>query len=88
MAFYLFPLYVHYELRFFQYFKSAMIIAIYQPIRTIYLVAAIYTVGYLYYVLPSLLIFFGLTLPAFVTMYITYRTFIRIEQRQQATGPG
>lgn len=82
MVIYIFPLYVHYENNLFNYFKNAIFIAIYSPIRTIYLIAACLTLYYLYFHLPVFIFFIGASLSGIVIMYITYRTFVRLEIRQ------
>ncbi|WP_163581834.1 YesL family protein [Gracilibacillus saliphilus] len=82
MFIYIFPMYVHYENKLFNYFKNAILMAIYSPIRTIYLIAACLTLYYLYFHLPVFIFFFGASLSSLVIMYITYRTFLRLEIRQ------
>ncbi|MDX8047436.1 DUF624 domain-containing protein [Gracilibacillus sp. S3-1-1] len=79
---YIFPMYVHYENKLFTYFKNAMLLAIYSPIRTLYLIAACLTLYYLYFHLPVFIFFLGASLTSLVIMYITYRTFRRLEIRQ------
>ncbi|WP_163539300.1 DUF624 domain-containing protein [Gracilibacillus sp. YIM 98692] len=82
MLIYLFPLYVHYQTTFKQYFKNAFLIAIYQPVRTIYLLAACFTLYYLWVTFPIFIVFFGASLTSFIVMWISYRTFARIEYKQ------
>ncbi len=57
MLLYIFPLYVHYENKLYLYFKNAILIALYSPVRTIYLIAACLTLYYLYFVLPVFIFF-------------------------------
>ncbi|MFC4403464.1 YesL family protein [Gracilibacillus xinjiangensis] len=83
MLIYIFPMYVHYENKLFVYLKNAILIAVYSPIRTIYLIAACLTLYYLYFVLPVFIFFFGASLTSLVIMWITYRTFLRLELRQE-----
>ncbi|WP_347836438.1 hypothetical protein [Gracilibacillus sp. JCM 18860] len=83
MLLYIFPLYVHYENKLYLYFKNAILIALYSPVRTIYLIAACLTLYYLYFVLPVFIFFFGASLSSLVIMWIAYRTFIRLELRQE-----
>ncbi|RSL35231.1 DUF624 domain-containing protein [Salibacterium salarium] len=54
MLLYIFPVMAHYETNFFRYFKNAVLIAVFQPLRTVYLIAACFTlyhcfIPYLYY---------------------------------------
>lgn len=83
MLIYIFPLYVHYENRFFLYFKNSILVAIYHPIRTIYAIAALLTLYYLFYVLPVFIFLIGPSLTSMVIMWIVYRTFLRIEFKQE-----
>ncbi|KAB8139310.1 DUF624 domain-containing protein [Gracilibacillus oryzae] len=83
MIIYIFPMYVHYDNKLVAYFKNAVLIAVYSPIRTIYVIAACLTLYYLYFVLPVFLFFFGASLTSFVIMWIAYRTFQRLELRQE-----
>ncbi|WP_018933047.1 YesL family protein [Gracilibacillus lacisalsi] len=83
MVVYLFPLYVHYQNSFQQYFKNAFLIAIYQPLRTIYALAALFTLYYLLATFPIFIFLFGGSLTSMVVMYITYVTFVKIEYKQK-----
>ncbi|WP_058308040.1 YesL family protein [Gracilibacillus massiliensis] len=82
MLIYLYPLYVHYQNSFKMYFKNALLIAIYQPIRTIYVLAACFTLYYLWATFPIFIFLFGGSLTSMVVMYITYITFAKIEYKQ------
>ncbi|MFB5663396.1 YesL family protein [Alteribacillus sp. HJP-4] len=83
MLLYIFPVFVHYETSFFRYFKNALLIALYHPLRSIYIIAAFFTLYHLFFTLPVLILFFGASLTAFIMMWISYRTFIKIDDRQQ-----
>lgn len=83
MMIYIFPMYVHYENNFFVYFKNSILIAIYHPIRTIYVVAACLTLSYLFYEFPVFIFLLGPSLTSLVIMWIVHRTFLRIEYKQE-----
>lgn len=83
MLIYIFPVYVHYENKFLTYFKNAILIAVYQPFRTIYTIAACLTLYYLFFKVPVFIFLLGASLTSFVLMWITYRTFQKIEYRQE-----
>jgi len=82
MFIYIFPLFVHYDNTFVNHFKNSILLAIHHPIRTIYLLAALFTLYYLFATLPVFIFLMGPSLVSLVIMWITYRTFIRIEYRQ------
>ncbi|GAA0307392.1 putative membrane protein YesL [Gracilibacillus halotolerans] len=83
MIIYIFPMFVHYENKIFGYFKNAVLLAIYSPIRTAYLIAACLTLYYLYFYFPVFIFFLGGSLTSLVIMYISYRTFLRLEYKQE-----
>lgn len=83
MLIYIFPLYVHYENKFFSYFKNAILMAVYQPFRTIYTIAACLTLYYLFFMIPVFIFLLGASLTSFIVMWITYRTFLRLEYKQE-----
>ena len=83
MLSYIFPMYVHYENSLFGYFKNAILLAIYAPFRTIYLIAACLTLYYLFFYFPVFIFFVGASLTSFVVMFISYRTFLRLEYKQE-----
>jgi uncharacterized membrane protein YesL len=79
---YIFPLFVHYESSFFQYFKNCILLAIFKPIRTLYTISACIAVFYFLYILPGMLPFLGVSLIGYVVMWTTHGTFQRMEDLQ------
>lgn len=82
MFIYIFPIFVHYENTFVNHFKNSILLAIYHPIRTIYALAALFTLYYLFATLPVFIFLMGPSLVSFVMMWISYRTFLRVEYKQ------
>ena len=82
MLIYIFPIYVQYENKPFVYFKNAILMALYQPFRTLYAIAACLTLYYIFFILPVFIFLMGASLSSFVLMWITYRTFMRLEYKQ------
>lgn len=82
MALYIFPLIVHYETSLYHHIKNALLMTVYQPIRTIFTVGACVIVSQLLFVFPILIPFFGVSLFGLVIMWTTYYTFRRIERKQ------
>lgn len=82
MLIYIFPIYVQYENKLFVYFKNAILMALYQPFRTLYAIAACLTLYYIFFILPVFIFLMGASLSSFVLMWITYRTFMRLEYKQ------
>ncbi|WP_040978051.1 YesL family protein [Oceanobacillus jeddahense] len=77
---YLFPVYVHFELKIIGYLKWPLIIAIVHPILTIFLVACMGLAGYfIFHVFPALLFFFGGSLSAYFITWGASKTFAKYE---------
>jgi len=78
-----FPVYVHYKLNFFQYFKQSFLIAITSPAEIILIGltgGAIYLVAYM---LPGIIPLFPGSLFAYASMMICNRSFDRIKLQQE-----
>lgn len=83
MLIYIFPIFVHYDNTFSNHFRNSILIAIYHPIRTIYVIAALYTVYYFLTIFPVFIFLMGPSLVSMIVMWITHRTFLRVEFRQE-----
>lgn len=82
---YLFPIFVHFNLKTFQYIKWPAIIGIVHPILTIVLGVGILFIHYLTFVtLPALLFFFGGSVTAYILMWGASKTFSKYEQAETA----
>ena len=71
ISFYLFPIFVHYNLRFLEYYKYAFVLVIGRPIKTILLFASVLLILFLFSHIPGLIPVFGVSLIGFVMMKIT-----------------
>ncbi|MBP1933301.1 YesL family protein [Ammoniphilus resinae] len=80
---YIFPIFVHYELKIIQYFKNAFFIAFSQPIMTTLMIASLYLVYLLFTILPGLLPFIGGSLISFVLMKLASITFLKVGRYQE-----
>ncbi|WP_078552554.1 YesL family protein [Bacillus alkalicellulosilyticus] len=80
---YFFPLYVHYELKLFQYFKRSLLLGLIRPFSTIMIVIALATIYIPFLLFPALIPFFGVSLGGYVIMYISYRLFTNIAKKQE-----
>ncbi|KAA0965481.1 DUF624 domain-containing protein [Sporosarcina sp. ANT_H38] len=82
--FFFFPVYVHFNLKFFQYLKQSFLIAITSPIEVITigaLAGSIYFVATLY---PGIIPLFTGSVFAYVATLISFRSFARIEKKKGA----
>jgi uncharacterized membrane protein YesL len=76
---YILPIFVHYELKLFQYFRNAALFTIMHPILTIAMALACIAVFFILYSIPGLIPFFGGSFISAVLMWFSYRVFINIE---------
>lgn len=83
MILYMFPLIVHYEAKLFHHMKSALLLIVYKPIRTLFAAASCAVVSQFLFVFPVFVPFLGLSLFALVIMTITYYTFQHVEEKNE-----
>ena len=82
LSIYIFPVYVHVQARFFQYFRLAFIIAAVQPFKTIFLlVLLLFVTFYVRGILPILCV--GVV--GYLVMRVAYSGFAKIEKRTGTT---
>lgn len=83
---YLFPVYVRYDLRFFQYFKQTFLIVVSRPLESVGMIVCLLLLYYLFIILPVLFVLAGSSIIAFLMMGLAYRAFAKIEQRKMDEG--
>ncbi len=81
---YIFPVFVHYEFKLFQYIKSAILFAFSNPLITILMAAGCFVVYYLTFSVSGLIPFFGVSLYSFVLMLFSNHSFKKAEEKAQA----
>jgi uncharacterized membrane protein YesL len=80
---YFFPIFVHFNLKTYHYFKWPFVIGVIHPILTIFLAILVLAVIYFTYMLiPALLIFFGGSMTAYILMWGVSKTFPKYEQKK------
>jgi len=72
---YLFPIYVHFKFKTFEYIKQSIIASLGKPLITIMMFSASYLLYRLFIFLPIVLMFFVGSLSSIVTMWIAMRIF-------------
>ncbi|WP_251028739.1 YesL family protein [Bacillus sp. ISL-18] len=80
---YLFPVYVHFDLKFFQYFKSAFYIGTLNLHITILMVAVLLLLSFPFSKFPGFIPFFLVSLMSIVIMFGATIAFKRIEKKQK-----
>lgn len=77
---YFFPIFVHFNLKFREYFKWPFIIGVIHPVLTVFLLVVISSIHYItFQMVPALLFFFGGSVTAFILMWGASRIFPRFE---------
>ncbi|MEK4566858.1 DUF624 domain-containing protein [Alkalihalobacillus sp. FSL R5-0424] len=76
---YLFPIYLHYQFTFKEYFIQAVVLAIGKPLQTIVLLLIVTLVIAVYVIVPPLLCVFGLSAIIYPVMKITCKSFAHKE---------
>lgn len=79
---YLFPTYVHYELKLHQVMKNALFIMILHPLSNIVLLLSALLFYYLVQIIPGILLFFGWSPFAFVVMWTCHQAFLNIQRKK------
>ncbi|MEF3329830.1 MULTISPECIES: YesL family protein [Oceanobacillus] len=82
---YIFPVYVHFDLKWNEYFRYACILTIARPLQTIMLVAFVAAVVYLYILVPALVFILGASFMSFVMMKIASLSFPKKQILHEST---
>ncbi|WP_318615594.1 YesL family protein [Sporosarcina sp. YIM B06819] len=77
-----FPVYAHFDLKFFQYFKQSLFISITSPIEVIAIGASAAIIFFVTTILPGIIPIFTGSVFAYAATFISIRAFARIERRQ------
>lgn len=78
-----FPVYVHFELKYFQYIKQSFLIAITSPLELFGILASTLAMYFFLTFLPGAIPLFSGSLLAYVITLLSFRAFRRIEQKQK-----
>lgn len=84
--FYLFPVYVHYELKLFQMVKNSFLMMLISPLENIVMIAGIIAVLVVVKFIPALGFFFGGSLAAAIIMAAGYLVFGKMERKRSLSG--
>lgn len=82
--FFFFPVYVHFNLKFFQYLKQSFLIAITSPIEVITIGALAGSIYFVTTLFPGIIPLFTGSVFAYVATLISFRSFARIEKKKGA----
>ncbi|WP_158738247.1 YesL family protein [Alteribacillus sp. YIM 98480] len=74
-----FPVYSHYDVRFFSYFKHSIFIGIMRPLHVLTMAIGIFVSYYVMLFLPALFFFFGMSLGALIIGSVCHHIFLKID---------
>lgn len=80
---YFFPVFVHFELKYFQYLKYTLIIGFSFPLQTFLMAVSTIVLYFSMTLLPGLFPFFSGSLFSFTIMWIALKVFRKIKERQK-----
>lgn len=84
---YIFPVFVHFELTFFQYFKNAMLFGIFSPFMSILMILSLVIINYLFMFLPGIIPVLGVSMVGLIITFWAFSAFKRFQNKQmQLTG--
>jgi uncharacterized membrane protein YesL len=81
--FYLFPVYVHYELKLIHIIKNSFLIMIIHPLENLVMIAGIVALFFVVKFIPGLGFFFFGSLSAAIIMASCYLAFSKVEKKKQ-----
>ncbi|MEN1967780.1 DUF624 domain-containing protein [Lentibacillus sp. N15] len=81
-VFYLFPVYVHYDMKVNRVIKNAFFIMLINPLHSLLIVICFISIYFIMRMLPALAFIFGGSIYAFITMWLCYHAFKRMERAQ------
>nr|MDP5195232.1 YesL family protein [Neobacillus sp. 179.-C4.2 HS] len=80
---YFIPLYVHYDLPFFQYIKTAFLLTFIHPIQTVIMIISGAVIGFILLLLPGSIFFFSGSLYCFIVTKTALKVFAHVEEQKE-----
>ncbi|MDR4984707.1 YesL family protein [Bacillus cereus] len=82
---YIFPVYVHFDIKFSRYFSVSLLIGILSPFHTLLMIIGYYVLILLFKTIPGLIPFFSVSLFSFLSMWVSMRVFNRMEKIKECS---
>ncbi|THE12499.1 DUF624 domain-containing protein [Bacillus timonensis] len=80
---YVFPVFVHYELKIVHIIKNAFLLMLINPLENLVMIVSLVTVFFVVKYIPGLGFFFGGSLTAAIIMSVCIRAFKKMEKKQE-----
>lgn len=81
ILFYIFPVFSHYQIKTFQYFKYAAVIGISHPFHTVGIGAGVITLLFIMFMFPGLIFFLSGSIISFIIMSTAHHVFMKINKK-------
>lgn len=82
VAFYIFPTFVHYDIKVLQVIKNAFLIMLINPINSALMLISLTSIYFIVRAIPALGFIFGGSMYAFITMWFCYNAFMKVEKKK------
>lgn len=79
---YIFPIYVHFDIKFSRYFSVSLLLGISSPFHTLLIVAGYFSTYLLLKMIPGFIPFLSIGLFALVSMWVSLRVFTRLQHKE------
>ena len=79
---YFFPIYVHFDLKYFQYIKQSFLIAVVSPLETISIILSFVALYLIVTLLPGIIPLFTGSVLAYIITWLSFRAFERIKLKK------
>ncbi|WP_026671752.1 YesL family protein [Alkalihalobacterium bogoriense] len=85
MLFFIIPVYVHYDLPFYQYIRQAFLISLLSPLVVMVMVIMLLSAYYLFMFIPGLIPLFGASTVGFILMGVAFYGFKHLEVKRKGS---
>lgn len=81
LVLYMFPTYVHFKFKLFQYFKYTLVLGLSNILGTLMILLLFIGISYLIGTFPAAFPFFGVSIMGYITMWIAHRGFSKLKDK-------
>lgn len=79
--FYIFPVFVHYDLKIPQLIKNAFLLMLINPLHSLFMIICLTSIFFVMRALPALAFIFGGSAYAFITMWLCFNAFNKVKRK-------
>lgn len=84
--FYIFPTFVHYDLKLGKTIKNAFLIMLITPFHSFMIIICLVSIYFIVEVIPAVAFAFGASMYAFITMWICLNAFKKVEKKKEQSS--